>query len=156
MNNPFCEREQSVAAAVRAGMLDADLLAHTAVCPVCSDVLLVTNFLQKDNTALVQELHVTDAAGLWKKAQASARAEAIAKATLPIRIARICAFILVLVAAPRLIIEFSHHATWFPDLGLKQFIDANLLTTLTGTTAIAAAAVIVFLGLSSWIALRQE
>jgi len=158
MNNHSCQQEQNVAAALRAGTLDATLLAHAAACPVCSDVLLVTEVLQKDRASLERDLHVPDAAVLWKKAQARAKEQALAKATLPIRIVRICACILAFVAAPSILIELSHGPAWLPDLGLKHLssIDANWLAALTGTTVLGIAATILCLGLSSWYMLREE
>lgn len=158
MNNHSCENEQAVAAAVRAGALDAQLLAHAAACPACSDLLLVTEVLQKDSASLERDLHVPDAAVLWKKAQARAKEQAMAKATLPIRIVRICAYVLAFVAAPRILIELSHGPAWLPDLGLKHLssIDANWLAAVTSTPVLGITLTVVCLGLSSWYMLREE
>ena len=158
MKNHSCEQEQAIAAAVRAGTLDATLLAHANRCPICSDVLLVAEFLQADSTSLERDLNIPDAVVLWKKAELRAKEKALAKATLPIRVARISAGVVAFVVAVRLIIDLSHPPAWLPDLGVKHFpsIDANWLAALTGTTVVAIAATVVCLGLSSWYVMRQE
>jgi hypothetical protein len=154
----ICPKEQELTAALSSGMLDAELLAHAAACTVCADVLLVADNLQKDNASLKGELGVLDAAVVWKRAQTRAKAQAIAKATLPIRIARVCTCVFAVVAALRLLIELSNHPTWLSDLGIRSLPVAggNWLAAFSGTTALCIVLSVVLLGVSSWYMLRQE
>jgi hypothetical protein len=164
----YCEQEPVVTAALRSSTLNADLLAHAAGCDCCSDVLLVSEFLREESASLDHELRTPDAASIWRKAQARAREKAFARATLPIRVARNCAYILVILAAPWIAFEFSRQPAWLPDLGLKHlplidgswmdgnWINGNWLAALTGTTLVGIAAVTVCVALSSWYVLRAE
>src|SRR5580698_6744166 len=135
MNEQFCEREQILVAGLRGGALSAELLDHAAACPICSEVLLVTEWFQAESTSLERELHIPDAAVIWRKAQAAARAQALAKATLPIVVVRICACAIAAFAAPWLLLEFWLQPAWMPDLGLSflSSVDASWLTAFTRT-----------------------
>jgi hypothetical protein len=158
MNEMSCAKELAVAAALRSGTLGEELLAHVSACPACSDVLLVASSLQNDGASLEAELGVPDAAVAWRKAETRAKEQAIAKATLPIRIVRVCTYVFAFVAAFRLIVELFNHPTWLTDLGISPLhvADNNSLAVLSGTTALGIAISVVFLGASSWYMLRQE
>jgi hypothetical protein len=158
MNELFCEKEQAIIGALCSGTLEPELLAHAASCPVCSDVLLVADNLQKDSAFLENVLHVRDAAVLWKRAQIRAKEQAIAKAMLPIRITRVCTCVFAFVAVFRMAMEISNHPTWLADLGLRSLPlhDSNWLAAFGGTAIVGVAAAILFLGLGSWYMLRQN
>jgi hypothetical protein len=157
INEHSCEKEQAIVGALYSGTLEPELLAHAASCPVCSDVLLVADNLQKDSVSLESVLHVPDAAVIWKRAQTQAKEQAIAKAMLPIRVARVCTCVFAFVAALRLVVEVSNHPTWLADLGLRNSpATESWLAAFNGTTTAGLAAAIVFLGLSSWYMLRQN
>ena len=162
-----CQKEQELVAALRGGTLNPELLGHAASCPVCSDVLLIAEFLLKESASLDPELRLPDAAVIWRKAQTRAREKAFAKATLPIRIARACAYVFALVATPWIVLEFSAQPSWLPDLGLRHLtsmdftsmaltsMDGNRLAALTGTMLIGITATLLGLALSSWYMLRE-
>ncbi len=157
MNAQFCEKEQTVVATKHAGALNPELLNHASSCPVCSEVLLVMEALQDEGTSLDHELYIPDAALIWCKAQARAREQAMARATLPIRIAKMGAELLGVLAAIWMIFELSRHAAWIPDLGLKHFsMNATWLDALTGVTLLGITATLVCVGLGSWYMLREE
>jgi hypothetical protein len=95
MNEHFCEKEQQLVAALCGSSRDAEILGHARNCPVCSEVLLVSELLRESTQLATHELSaLPDAALIWRKAQAWARQKAPVRATLPIRIARISAFFL--------------------------------------------------------------
>ena len=168
MKEEYCEKEQTLAAALHRGTLNSDLLGHAGSCPVCSAVLLFTEFLREESASLERELRLPDATVIWRKAQARAREKALAKATLPIRIARTCAYALAILAAPWLALEFSGRPSWLPNLGLPHPIsidltsitltpiDGNWLAALTGTMVIGITATFLGIALSSWYMLREE
>jgi hypothetical protein len=158
MKARYCDREQAVVAALRSGPLRGALLDHVASCPVCSDVLFVARFLREESAHLEREAHTVDAAVVWQKAQARATEWALAKATLPIRIVRNCAFALAILASPWLVFEFSQFPAWMPDFGLRHLasMDGNWFAALTGTTLAGITATLVCVGLSSWYMLREE
>ena len=160
MNEHFCEKEQQVVAALRGSSRDAGILGHVPSCPVCSEVLMVAEFLRESARLATHELSaLPDAALIWQKAQNLAREKALLRPTLPIRIVRISAFVVAVLAAPRLILE--SHQLWPPmaDLWLRHLSSTNrlwapdlnetaLVLEITGT--------ILCIGLSSWYMLREE
>jgi hypothetical protein len=158
MTEPHCEREGALVAAMRRGTLHADLLAHAGGCPVCSEVLLVAEFLREDSASFDRELAIPDPTVIWRKAQARAREKALARATLPIRIARTCAYALAILASPWIVLEFLRRPSWFSSLGLQRLAstDGNWLAALTGTTLLGVAATLLCIALSSWYMLREE
>jgi hypothetical protein len=160
MNEHFCEKEQQVVAALCGSSRDAEILGHAGRCPVCSEVLLVSEFLRESTQLAAHELSaLPDAALIWRKAQALAREKALVRATLPIRIARISAFVVAVLAAPWLI--FESHQLWpvMPDFWPRHLSFTNRLwPSDSSETALplALAATIICIGLSSWYMLREE
>ncbi|MGA9980523.1 MAG: hypothetical protein WBQ08_18025 [Candidatus Sulfotelmatobacter sp.] len=153
MKEHYCEKEQQVVAALRANSHDVEILKHARNCPICSEVLLVTECLREDTEFAPHELSgLPDAAVIWRKAQAAAREKALARATLPIRIARICTLVVVVFAAPWVIVESS--PLWTETLGSVNWHwpsalnETALLLIVTGT--------VLCIGLSSWYMLREE
>jgi hypothetical protein len=158
MRQQSCDKEQVVAAAFHRGALTAELLAHAGGCPVCSDVLLVAQFLQEDSVHLEHELRTADASAIWARAQTMAREKALARAILPIRIARTCAYALAVLAAPWIAFEISLLPPWLPNLGLKHLfaVDGTALAGLTETTLAGITVMFICIALSSWYMLRTE
>jgi len=160
MNEHFCEKEQQVVAALCGSSRDAEILGHAGRCPVCSEVLLVSEFLRESTQLAAHELSaLPDAALIWRKAQALAREKALVRATLPIRIARISAFVVAVLAAPWLI--FESHQLWpvMPDFWPRHLSFTNRLRPSdSNETALplAITATIICIGLSSWYMLREE
>ncbi len=159
MNEHHCEKEQSVVAVLRGGSRDPAILAHARNCPVCSEVMLVTEFLREETNLVQHELNtLPDAALIWRKAEALAREKALARATLPIRITRISAFAVALFAALWLILESRQPGSWAADLWPRHLSftilwpwnlkEPALLIALTST--------LICFGLSSWYMLRED
>jgi hypothetical protein len=173
MKKDYCEKEQDLVAALHRGTLNAEILGHAASCTICSEVLLVAEFLRAESASLDRELQLPDATVIWRRAQAKAREKALAKATLPIRIARTCAYALAILAAPWIVLEFSGRPSWLPDLGLRHLVsidltsinltsieltsmNANWLAALTGTMLVGITVTLLGIALSSWYMLREE
>jgi hypothetical protein len=160
MKTQYCEQEQAVIAATQAGTLPHDLLAHVGGCPVCSEVLLVSEGLREDAALANDQPHPPDPGVIWRKAQARAREQALARATLPIRIVRTCAYALAILASPWLVLQISHPPAWMPNLGFNHFpwmqMDGNWLAALSGTTLLGLTATLVCISLSSWYMLREK
>lgn len=159
MKTQYCEHEQAVIDALQAGSLPDDLLVHAGACAVCSEVVLVTDCLRED--ALVNDQpHLPHASMIWRKAQARAREQALARATLPIRIVRTCAYALAILASPWLVVQISHPPAWMLSLGFRHFpwmqMDGDWLAALSGTTLLGLTATLVCIGLSSWYMLREK
>jgi hypothetical protein len=150
----FCEKEQVVVAALLTGAVPDDLLAHVSVCEVCTEVAQVSQALLHEVAPVPDEFRPPDASLVWKRAQTLAKQQATAKATRPIRIARICAGVAALLALPWLaptllnsMPNFSHHLLT---------MDHTFSGALTGTTLLAVVASLILISLSSWYVLRQE
>jgi hypothetical protein len=175
MKEHYCEKEQELVKALRGGTLSSELLGHAGSCPVCLEVLLVAEFLCEEGRTLDRELIPPDATVIWRKAAARAREKALAKATLPIRIARNCAYALAILAAPWIVLEFSAWPPWLPDLGLERLasldlssidlssiypssmaLTPNWQTVLNGTMLVGITATCLGIALSSWYMLREE
>jgi len=157
MKAHHCEKEQEVVAAVLRGSLHEELLAHAAGCDVCAEVMLVAGILNQEIATAAANSQPPDAAYIWRRGQDAARQQAVAKATAPIRIARICATIVALVSVPWLAPSLST-PPWIPDLGtphLPPFTRA-LSAALTPITFLSLGATLICMLLTSWYVLRQE
>jgi hypothetical protein len=154
MKENYCEKEQQVVAAICANSRDVEILSHARNCPFCSEVLLVTESLRDDAELAMHELaHLPGgAAVIWRKAQAVAREKALARATLPIRIARICALVVAVFTALWILVDSG--PLWTGPLGSLNWRwpsalnETALLLMITGT--------VLCIGLSSWYMLREE
>jgi hypothetical protein len=121
MNQSVCKREPEILQAVRHGDASPDLVAHIRTCPACSELWLVARFLQDETLAVHEVSALPDPGLIWRKAQARAREQALAKATLPIRIMRTCAIVLAIFGMPWLISPLSHAPGWLHELGFGRF-----------------------------------
>lgn len=153
MKEHFCEKEEQLLGALCANWTDAEILSHACTCPVCSEVLLLSESLRESAELTSHELSsLPDATAIWRKAQAVARDKALARATLPIRIARICTFVVAVLAAPWVLVESG--ALWTGPLGSVNWRwpaalnQTALLLMIAGT--------VLCIGLSSWYILREE
>ncbi|MGA8502246.1 MAG: hypothetical protein WB683_11900 [Candidatus Sulfotelmatobacter sp.] len=159
MNEHHCEQEQSVVAALRGGSRDPEILVHARNCPVCSEVMLVTEFLREETNLAQHELNtLPDAALIWRKAQALAREKALARATLPIRITRISAFAVALLAVLWLILESHQPGSWMADLWPRHLLFTSLWSSNLNEPALllALTSTLICIGLSSWYILRED
>src|ERR1700733_7548301 len=104
MNEQYCDKEQDVAAALAGGWRDPEILNHARECAVCSEVLLVREFLGGGARLAPQEIeNLRDAALVFRKAEAAALKKALGRAALPIRAVRIAACAASVFAAPLLV-----------------------------------------------------
>jgi hypothetical protein len=159
MTERYCTREEEAAAAAAAGECDAAILDHARNCQVCSEVLLVTKLLGASAPLSAHELNcVPDATVVWRKAQAVARKQALRRATLPIRTARIaaCVFgaaILLWIATSGWLRAYAPHL-WLghASSGYQPWFAGSsaslLMLTITAATML--------IGLSCFYMLREE
>jgi len=154
MKTNVCDQEQAVVSALLTGTLPDDLQAHVNVCEMCAEVVLVVRSLLQEIAPTLDELRPPDASRVWRQAQAFARQGAIAKATQPIRIARIAAYVTAVGALPWASLTLLNSAPAF----VRRFwtLDRPLSDALTGTTLLGMVASLIFVSLSSWYVLRQE
>jgi predicted anti-sigma-YlaC factor YlaD len=161
MNQAICEREAQTAAAVHSGTIDHEIAAHARQCPVCSDILLVNEFL-RENAALDQERTALPDAGLiWQKAQSRANQQAMRLALRPIRFMKIIAVVAFACSAwLRLLLPIGKEllASWSRSLDLNLGFASKIWPTMANesTILLASSGTLVLLGLSSWYMLRQE
>ena len=159
MNEHYCEKEQQVADALRSDSCSLELREHVRQCPVCSEVLLVANFLREETSLSEHELSaLPDGSLIWRKTQALAREKALVRATLPIRIARTCTFVVAVLATPWLILEYQlwprmmdFWPRYLPPINRfwpSDLTESTLLLAFTGT--------LICIGLSSWYMVWEE
>jgi hypothetical protein len=159
MNEQYCEKEQEVAAALAGGSCDAEILNHARECAVCSEVLLVREFLRRGAQLAPQEIeNLPDATLVWRKAQAMALEKALGRATLPIRAVRIVACSAGVFAAPLLFHQSRSLWPGLTDVWLRHLSSTSRLwpsgsNELALLLAIAGA--IFLIGLSSWYMLQD-
>ena len=160
MSEHSCEKDQEVVAALRSDSWSLELQEHARQCPVCSQIILVAEFLREEANLAEHELSaLPDAVLMWRKAQALAREKALVRATLPIRIARICTLVVVVLSAPWLILESHQFWPWMANLWPRQLTSTNRLwpSDLNETALLLAiAGTVICIGLSSWYMLREE
>jgi len=151
----FCDKEQAVGAALRSGTIPEDLLSHIGTCAVCTEVVMVSQFLLQ--SAASQEVPLPDAAFIFRRAQGMARQQAIAKATRPIRIAQLGAGVAGILALPWAAHTFLNSSLWIPYFAhLSWKMDRSLSDVLTGTILFGMLGSLLLISLSSWYVLRQE
>jgi hypothetical protein len=159
MDREHCRKEEQVVAALRSGSPDAAILDHARECPICSDVLLVVTSLREESTLADHELDALPDPGLiWQASQARTKQDALAKATLPIRIMRTCAGMLAILAAPWIVLEFLHPSAWILNYRLMRLpgADAAWLSAFTGATLFGITATLACIALGSWYMLREK
>lgn len=179
MNPSSCEKELQIVRAIRSGDARPDLVVHAQACPFCSEVWLVAEFLREQTRMASPDLSSLPDPGLiWRKAKARAREQALAKATLPIRMMRTCAIVLAIFALPWLIPQLRHFSAWLHELGLDRFsfpeqslinqdwlskswinqnwVNQNWLGALTGTTWLAVSITLACIAVGTWYMLREE
>jgi hypothetical protein len=160
MNEQYCEKEQAVAAALAGGTRDAEILMHARECAVCSEVLLVREFLREGAQLAPQEIqNLPDATLVWRRAQATALERTLVRATLPIWAVRIVACAAGAFAAPSLVHQSRRlwprlTEVWPPHIWSTSRLwpsgsnELALLLVITGA--------IFLIGLSSWYMLQDS
>jgi len=162
MNQAFCEKERQTAAAVRSGTIDRDTALHAQTCAVCSDIWLVSKFLNEDCALADQErTAVPDPTYIWQKVRLRANKEALRIALRPIRYMKVLACV-AFACSPwlRLLLPIGREfaASW------SRILDSNLASAgklwppmaNESTVLLGVVGTIILLGLSSWYMLRQE
>ncbi len=159
MNEHYCEKEQEVAAAFAGNSRDAEILNHARECPVCSEVLLVREFLGGSAQLAPHEIeNLPDATLVYRKAQVTAIEKALRRATLPIRCVRLVASAAGILAAP-LLFHLSRRlwpgltGVWLRHLSSNSLLWPSGSNELALLLAITCA--ICSIGLSSWYMLRD-
>lgn len=84
MKPAHCTQEEAIAQAAHSGDWSEPLRSHAARCPICSEVALVSSFLQIEAESARVEAVLPDPGRIWWKAQLAARREAAERAVRPI------------------------------------------------------------------------
>lgn len=96
MNPVECEFEADVLAAVLQsrwpGHVDAELRAHAAACPICSEVVSIASAFDASREEMRSSAELPGAGRIWWQAQLRARREAVAAAGRPITAVQVVAF----------------------------------------------------------------
>ena len=150
-----CIHEQAIGAAARSGSLSSEQLQHAENCPVCESVVLVAAAMKGEADRLVN-LRPLDASVIWRRAQQRARKQALARATLPIRIALACSCVIAVLFVPWVVSGFFRVMPQLASLKSISLWDQNWLAALSGTTAIGITATLICLALSSWFVAREQ
>jgi hypothetical protein len=152
-----CPREPEVIAALLEGTLPGDLRAHASVCEVCSEVARVTQALAAEVVLAFSELRPPHAAVVWRRAQHLAREKAIARATEPIRMARMSTLAAAAIALPWLVVSLPNTHSWIPRFAHHvRTVDLSFSSAATATILLGAIGSLILITLSSWYVLAQE
>jgi len=156
MTPQICEKEQAVLAALQQGNLSSDLFVHFESCPVCSEIVMTVEGLRPEAARLDSNLRPPNPAVIFRRAQQRAREEALARATLPIRITLACTVAVSILSAPWLIAYLMKLPWELPLLRPVYLLQRNLPDALPGTLVIGMAATLLCIALSSWFVLRED
>jgi hypothetical protein len=158
----ICKREEQTSAAVRSGTISDEIAEHYRQCPVCSEVLLVAEFLQTNAILAADErTSLPDPARVWQKAQHRATEQAVRRALRPIRFMKLIACVAFL-CSPwlRWLLPLGRElsASWSKvfDLNLNFASKPWPFSPSEITFLIGLSGTIVLLALSSWYMLREE
>jgi predicted anti-sigma-YlaC factor YlaD len=92
-----CEFESEVLAAVLQarwpGRVDAQLRAHVAACPICSDVAAIAGAIEETREAMNARAVIPNSGRVWWLAQLRARREAAKAANRPMTAVQVVAFV---------------------------------------------------------------
>jgi hypothetical protein len=157
MKPTSCPREPEVIAALLHGTLSGDLRGHARVCEVCSEVAWVTQVLVEEVVPAFSEPRPPHAAVVWRRAQSLAREKTIARATAPIRIARVSTLTAAAIALPWLLVSLPNSLSWIPGFAHHlRTVDLSFSTAATASILLGAIGSLFLITLSSWYALCQE
>jgi len=90
MKRMYCEQEARLVQALSSGSLSSALEKHAAECPICGEVMLVTELLRSGMEESPPQL--PDAGLVWWKAQLASRRAAMQRATVALGIVRLLAY----------------------------------------------------------------
>jgi len=112
-----CAQHESVSTALQAGhwpeACDPALRAHVEGCASCSDLLLVTQTLQRARTEATQAARLPSPGILWWRAQLRRRNAAIESVTRPIAVAeKIAVLIMLIVVVALAVWQHDQIAAW--------------------------------------------
>lgn len=162
MTRMICEREDHTSAAVFSGRINAEITSHARECPVCADVLLVSEFLREDKALVVSECTALPSPGtIWRNAQLRATQETVRLALRPIRFMKIIAIVAFL-SLPwlRSLLPIAREllSSWTRNLDFNLELAPRIWPATTTQLAILLgfAAATILLSLSSWYLVRQE
>lgn len=162
MTRTICEREDNTSAAVLSGRLNAEIVAHARKCPVCADILLVSEFLPEDKALAVSECTALPNPGsIWHKAQLRATQDLIRRALRPIRFMKMIAIVAFL-SLPwlRSLLPIAREliSSWTQNLDFNLYLAPRIWSAATTQLAILLgfAAATILLSLSSWYLVRQD
>jgi hypothetical protein len=157
MSDLYCDREFQVATAIRSGNHDPEIMEHARACPICSEVLLVTNILGTEMPLANHESASIPEVGLvWRKAQAKMREDATVRAMWPIQLARICAVVVALFVVLWLGFALRYQPHWLVGLGFKEAMGEIVSSICNFTTLVYMGCTLICIALSSWYMLREE
>ncbi len=87
-----CAYEEAVAQAAQSGDWSTALRGHADQCPMCSEVALVSGFLQAEAALARAEVVLPDPGRIWWKAQLASKGAAAERALRPIALMEKLAF----------------------------------------------------------------
>ena len=160
---PGCQREEQTSAAVRGGekKISPEIAAHAQHCPACSEILLVSEFLQNNALADHELSALPDPRLIWQEARRRANQEATRLALRPIRFMQIIA-VVAFASSPwlRWLLPMGREfaASWFraPDFNLVFVSRVWLPAANQAIFLLGFAVATILLSLSSWYMMRQE
>lgn len=133
MNFSACPREKDLALLLQAGhwpeAAAAELRAHVASCPRCSDLALVRTALQNDRSRQLPLPRLESPGVLWWRAQLRRRNAALQQLNRPLMGAQIFALSVTIIAVAALLLsEGKRTAAWFSGLSdLPRFLHIDTL-----------------------------
>jgi hypothetical protein len=150
MNRSCCDREAEIIVAMRRGALCPELEKHASACPICSDIAVVTKFLQ---TQAAVEPVPLDPNFLWWKAQLANKQLALERATRSIALVERIAYWGIGAAALWLMLAPGRLGSILGALSNPEIWPTGALGQSSLLMGVAA---LIFTLLGSWYLVRSE
>lgn len=157
-----CERELEIVSALMDGRwpegCDPSLVAHTATCALCAELLTVAGAVRKEHQLALQEAVPPPSGLVWWRAQRRARQEALATASRAITTVQATTVSLAAVIALT-VIGFTRE-TWLGWMGrisdVLYFGGYDLAPATTLMLGIGLAATVLLAPVAVWLAVSHD
>lgn len=131
-----CERESSVAAALRSGSWPAELTHHVTACPACAETRRVAQLFLDHAATTSAQSHPPAANIVWQKMQAQRQQQAFIRATRCMTLMRIMAALYAVAVAAWYLPQLWHMQPASLSTALSAFSSGMVFTGVV--TAVVA------------------
>jgi hypothetical protein len=149
----YCDWEATVLASSRSGNWNGELREHASRCSVCTDALLIAEFLHEENRLTESEaVSLVSPEGLWWISQWRSQERAMRQATRPIELLRAVAYLASCVTLLWFLVSSAQRSEFFRYSALLQ----HAFSFAGGYTLVGGASSLLCLAAGSFYSLWGE